>query len=120
MSADQQRLINAAKNPSTALDYEIAQEIAATLGRLGRRLEQALAALAAFDCEVAANASQDPSPRATRHALVTDARKALWNFVVQREACGLRDARQVVIDYRVPPEVQQAVAVPPVMRRSGR
>ena len=34
---------------ATALDYEIAQEKAATLGRLGRGLEAALAALRAFD-----------------------------------------------------------------------
>jgi hypothetical protein len=44
----------------------------------------------------------------------------LWNFIVQRESCGLRDARQVIIDYRVPPEVQQAVAVPPLPRRARR
>ncbi len=52
-----------------------------------------------------------------RGPLVAQARKALWNFIVQRESCGLRDARQVIIDYRVPPEVQQAVAVPPLPRR---
>jgi hypothetical protein len=36
-------------NPAAALDYEIAQEKASTLGRLGRALEAALAALHAFD-----------------------------------------------------------------------
>ena len=30
---------------------------------------------------------------------------ALWHFVVQREACGLRDLRYVLRDYRVPHEV---------------
>ena len=36
-------------NPAAALDYEIAQEKASTLGRLGRALEAALAALREFD-----------------------------------------------------------------------
>jgi hypothetical protein len=38
-------------NPAAALDYEIAQEKASTLGRLGRALEAALAALREFDAE---------------------------------------------------------------------
>jgi hypothetical protein len=120
MSADQQRLINAAKNPSTALDYEIAQEIAATLGRLGRKLEQALGTLAAFDRDTSASGRQNSDRPASRPVLVAEARVALWNFVVQREACGLRDARQVMTDYHVPAEVQHAVAVPPPGRRMGR
>jgi hypothetical protein len=82
-----------------ALDYERAQEQAAALGRMGRALEQTLAALTAFD----AGAGE---PRAARAALVRQAGDALWNFIVQREACGLRDTRQVMRDYRVPAEVQ--------------
>jgi hypothetical protein len=120
MSADHKRLIDAAKNPSAALDYEIAQEIAATLGRLGRKLEHALGALTAFDAADKTTFAPDTDRRAARRSLVADARKALWNFVVQRETCGLRDARQVMIDYRVPPEVQQAVAVPQLPRRMTR
>ena len=113
MSDSRSRLVEGAKNPSVALDYEIAQEIASTLGRLGRQLEHALGELAAFDAKPEAGSTG-------RGALVAQARKALWNFVVQREACGLRDARQVITDYRVPPEVQQAVAVPPLPRRLRR
>src|SRR6185503_5237579 len=81
----------------TALDYEIAQEQAAALGRMGRGLEQALSALAAFD-------AGDLSPQPARAALVRQASDALWHFIVQREACGLRDSRQVMRDYRVPAE----------------
>ena len=117
MAQDFERLIDAAKNPSAALDYEIAQEIASALGRLGRQLERALGELSAFD---ARQASQDGQQTRDRAQLVAQACKALWNFVVQRESCGLRDARQVIIDYRVPPEVQQAVAVPPLPRRVQR
>ena len=81
-----------------ALDYEIAQERANALGRLGRRLETALAALADYD---RTNAARD----AGRRQLVQEASDALWHFIVQREACGLRDPRPVMRDYRVPGEV---------------
>jgi hypothetical protein len=30
---------------------------------------------------------------------------------VQREACGLRDTRQLMRDYRVPPEVQYRMGI---------
>ena len=46
------------KTPAAALDYEIVQEKAAALGRLGRRLERALLALAQFD--------QDEAEHSTR------------------------------------------------------
>jgi hypothetical protein len=65
---------------------------------VGRRLETALAALAAC-------------PRTTtsdgkfRDRLVEQAGYALWLFVVQREACGLKDSAQVMRDYGVPNEV---------------
>jgi hypothetical protein len=65
------------------LQYEIAEERASALGRLGRRLEAALTALAA--CPRTAN-----SDRKIRDGLVEQAGYALWLFVVQREACGLR------------------------------
>jgi hypothetical protein len=79
-----------------ALDHEIAQERASALGRLGRALEAALAALSDYD-----SAHAD----ATRARLVQDASDALWCFIVQREACGLRDPRPVIREYRVPAEV---------------
>jgi hypothetical protein len=95
-------------SPAAALDYEIAQEKAAALGRLGRRLESALLALAQFD---QAHAMTDEAEARQRRILVADAGQALWHFVVQREACGLRDSRQVMRDYRVPPEVQYRIGI---------
>lgn len=95
-------------DPTAALDYEIAQEKAATLGRLGRRLEQALLALAEFD---QTPSSDVEARRGERRALVADAGDALWHFVVQREACGLRDSRQVMRDYRVPTDVQYRMGI---------
>jgi hypothetical protein len=87
------------KMPAVALGYEIAQEQAsALLGRLGRALETALAALAEHDT---AGAATDMH----RKQLVQQTSEALWCFIVQREACGLRDPRPVIRDYRVPAEV---------------
>jgi len=80
------------------LEYEIAEERASALGRLGRRLEAALTALAA--CPRTAN-----SDRKIRDGLVEQAGYALWLFVVQREACGLNKIDHVIQVYGVPNEV---------------
>src|SRR5438552_1661381 len=80
------------------LAYEIAEERASALGRLGRRLEAALTALAA--CPRTANAD-----RKIRDRLVAQAGYALWLLVVQREACGLNKIDHVIQVYGVPNEV---------------
>jgi hypothetical protein len=100
------------KNPAATLDFEIAQEKASTLGRLGRGLEAALAALRTHDAKEPADGSRE-----ARRALVAEAGYALWLFVVQREALGLRDARQVMRDYQVPPEVQGRMGLLPARSR---
>jgi hypothetical protein len=87
-----------------ALDYEVAQEQAAALGRAGRMLEAALAALSEYDRD-GRTADQ------TRRRLVADAADALWRFIIQRECCGLRDSRPVMRDYRVPKEVQNRMGI---------
>jgi hypothetical protein len=92
-------------DPAAVLDYELAQEKAAAFGRLGRQFEAALAALEAFDRDHPPASGHDADRKAARVALVNAAGHALWCFVVQREACGLRDSRQVLRDYRVPPDV---------------
>jgi hypothetical protein len=94
----------AASQRVVALDYEIAQEQASALGRLGRALEAALAALSDCDCF-------HPQPTAQRAQLLAGAADALWCFIVQREACGLRDPRPVLRDYRVPAEVQNRMGI---------
>jgi hypothetical protein len=101
------------------LDHEIAEEKAAALGRLGRGLERALAAFAAFDAEHPEPRRSEES-RSRRTALVEAAGHALWLFMVQRDACGLRDARTVLRDYRVSAEVQaRAGAFPPRLSPRG-
>jgi hypothetical protein len=80
------------------LQYEIAEERASALGRLGRRLDAALTALAA--CPRTAGFDRE-----LRNRLVEQAGYALWLFVVQREACGLNKFDHVIQVYRVPNEV---------------
>jgi hypothetical protein len=91
-------VLNVLRSGYATLEHEIAQEKAAALGRLGRRLEDALAALAAYP----RTANFD---RKIRNRLVEQAGYALWLFIVQREACGLNDSTQVIRSYGVPKEV---------------
>jgi hypothetical protein len=93
------------RTPAGVLDHEIVREQAAALGRMGRALEAALARLREFDA-AHPRAGAPASVRQARRSLVTEAGHALWMFVVQREACGLRDSRTVMRDYDVPAEVQ--------------
>lgn len=79
------------------LQHEMAGEAAAALGRIGTRMEAALAALRAFD------AGEDRSQ--PRDALVKAAAKAVWMFFVQRESLGLRDQRPVIAHHQIPREV---------------
>ena len=103
---------DAAENPSAALEYEIVREQASSLGRLGRRLEAALAALQAFD---ASHARARHS--SAREALLAEAGNSMWHFIVQREACGLRDSARVTQDYRVPNDVRARIGVFPNRRQ---
>ena len=97
--------------PVDVLDYEIAQDMASALGRMGRALEEALAKLREFDAAYPRSDAAAPA----RHTLVIEAGHALWMFVVQREACGLRNSRTLMRDYNVPGEVQKRMG--PVYNR---
>jgi len=101
------------KTPAGVLDYEIAQETASALGRHGRALEAALKALTEFDTN---ERNDDPAGRARRGSLVAAAGHVLWQFIVQREACGMRDTAMIVRMYRVPREVQNRMGVLPPVR----
>jgi len=73
-------------------NHEIAEEQAASLGRMGRKAEAALAALRAHEGE-------------GRAEVLKTACDAVWCFFVQREVMGLRDRAQIVADYQIPREV---------------
>lgn len=98
------------RTPLDALDYEIAQDQAVALGRLGRALEKALERLRELDAAERSSGASASGQKA-RRALVMEAGHALWMFVVQREACGLRDSRTLMRHYRVPGEVERSMGV---------
>jgi hypothetical protein len=76
-----------------AVEAEVAEEKAASLGRAGVRVERALAVLAASGC--------GPD----RDALLKAARDAVWGLFVQREVMGQRDHAAVVAHYGIPADV---------------
>ena len=82
----------------TATSAEIASEKAASLGRAGRRLEEALESL------------REPASGLDAETLhlerLDEAAEALYFYIVQREACGLLDAAEVIREYEVPRVVQ--------------
>jgi len=75
------------------LRYELLQEQAASLGRMGKKAEAALAAL---------RAHEGGEGRAEALKAACD---AVWCFLVQREVMGLRDRAQIVREYDIPREV---------------
>jgi uncharacterized protein DUF6665 len=111
------RIPRGPKQAGTGLDvleYELFQEKAANIARLGRRLEQALEALRAFDDAAAhAPAGSAEEDAARREALVAAAGEALWYYVVQREVCGLHDGDAVIRHLGVPREVRLRMGVRP-------
>jgi hypothetical protein len=98
--------------PVDILHYEIVQEQASALGRMGRTLEQALARLHEFDA-AHPRADLPASLQSARRKLVMEAGQALWMFVVQREATGLRDSRHIMRTYNVPADVQHCMGLAP-------
>lgn len=102
--------------PVDILHYEIVQEQASALGRMGRTLEQSLARLHEFDATYA-DAEMPDSMQPARRKLVLEAGQALWMFVVQREASGLRDSRHIMRTYNVPGEVQRCMGLAPPSSR---
>lgn len=75
------------------LRYELLEEQAHSLGRAGRKVEAALAALRAH-----------PGGEG-RPAVLRAAADAVWGFFVQREIMGLRDRNAVIAHYGIPREV---------------
>jgi hypothetical protein len=85
-----------------AIEREIAQEKAESLGLAGRLLEAALAELRDYDAS--GRAQSDGGP-AIRDGLVTRAAYRVQNVIIQRESQGLRDPNYVFRFYGVPREI---------------
>lgn len=75
------------------LRYELLEEQAVSLGRAGRKVETALAAL-----------REHPGGEG-RSVVLKAAADAVWAFLVQREVIGLRDRAAVITQYAIPREV---------------
>jgi hypothetical protein len=80
------------------IKQEVAEEKAGALGRAGRRLEQALDVFRDYE------ASTAPYAPAKRERLLWDLADHVYAFVVQREACGLRNSHQVLKHFDIPRE----------------
>jgi len=86
------------------VELDVRAEIAASLGRAGRRLERAVGALAA---------AGERGGEAGRRALVHAATEALWACVVQREAIGLTDHAGLREAYGVTSEMWRRMGAAP-------
>lgn len=86
------------------LQRELAEERAGALGRTGRRLEDALEQFRDHE-------AGEGRPGSNRERLLWDLADRVEAFVVQREACGLRDSRHVLKLYGVPAEALARVGV---------
>ncbi|MCX2721671.1 DUF6665 family protein [Roseibium salinum] len=88
------------KDPlAAALEQEIFNEKAATLSRLNKKLETALARLK--------EAREEPGlPEDRLRHLQAQAGEALWHVTIQRELCGLRHHKAFYDFLAVPGEVR--------------
>jgi hypothetical protein len=102
-----------------ALEYELLQEKAWNLMRLGNRLRQALDALQAFDAERAGGAALPEKDAERREELLAEAGEALWYYVIQREVSGMRDNAAVMREMGVPREVQLRMGLASTRRKTG-
>lgn len=93
------------ENGFNILEYELAAERAAALGRHGKKLEASLARLRQWD--------EDPqkTDEAVRLDLVFEAADAVWSLFIQRELIGLRDNRDLVRRYEIPRDVMAKVGI---------
>lgn len=86
-----------------ALAYEAAQETAAAMGRIGKRLETALEALRRHDAT--------DNPNRDRTELVQEAADAAWVLFIQRDRLGLRTDHHLLSTYSIPKDVMARVGV---------
>lgn len=80
---------------------ELAGESAAALGRTGRDVEKALAALKMGD--------ENGVDAEVRKVLVKNAADAVWRYFVQREVTGIRSHKDAIAHYGIPRDVLNRV-----------
>lgn len=87
-----------------ALAYEALQEAASALGRIGKQMEEALAALERHDATPGANTN--------RKMLLWEAADRAMALMIQREAMGLYASRDIEKFYNIPREVMLTIGTP--------
>ncbi len=97
--------MSAGERFATPIDLEIAREKAASLGRVGERLEASLARLAELARQFAAAADERERAHLARRYAEERSRAVQLRYylVVQREAIGLRRHAEVDRVYPLPP-----------------
>lgn len=103
LKAPQLRTLANGQATLDAFAYEAASETAAALGRAGKRLENALAALRRHDATPGSN--QD------RNVLVQEAADCAWALFIQRDFLGLKSDHHLTGTYRIPRDVMVRVGV---------
>ena len=90
-------------DPIDAFAYEARQEAASALGRIGKQLEEALAALRRHD--------EMPNPNRDREDLLQEAADRTLALIIQRETFGLYASGDVQRFYGIPREVMLRIGV---------
>lgn len=91
-----------------AFNHEIMAETASALGRIGRQLEEALAALRRHDSTPGSNRDRDE--------LVQEAADRAWVLFIQRDYLGMRTDHHLRATYDIPREVMARIGA----RRRGK
>ncbi|WP_210259974.1 DUF6665 family protein [Martelella sp. HB161492] len=94
---------DAVERQFNAFSEELLKETAEALGRLGRDLEQALAALKRHD--------ETPGSNLDRDALVQNAADKAFALFIQRDYLGLKSDHHLTATYDIPNEVMLRVGV---------
>lgn len=87
------------------LELEIQEEKAATLARIGNRMEEALQRLRDFEAALQKRSPSREGELEAHQELIDDAAEKVWFYVVQREALGLIETTERLRDRGVPAEV---------------
>ncbi|RKH09036.1 hypothetical protein D7Y13_32045 [Corallococcus praedator] len=90
------------------VEVDFQRERASGLRRSGDSLEKALAALSQSERELCALSGASRAARyGTYRALWKEAERLRWNLTVQREACGVRNHRDLDLIYPLPPLLKE-------------
>lgn len=95
-------------NALLPVEVEFQKEKASGLRRTGDKLEELLSDLARAEREVRAHSGPGRVALFTRYRAVRlEAEKQRWNLMVQREACGLRNHKELDFLYPMPPPLKE-------------